>query len=107
MDLGTIIGLISGISILIVGIILSGGDLFWFSQLNGILIVLGGTLAATMINLPIRAIGNIFPILKNAFTDEKINYEGVIEEIVQKAKKAKKNGLLSLEADLINVQSDF
>ena len=107
MDLGTIIGLISGISIIIAGIILSGGDLFWFSQLNGILIVLGGTLAATMINLPIRAIGNIFPILKNAFTDEKINYEGVIEEIVQKAKKAKKNGLLSLEADLINIQSDF
>ena len=52
MDLGTIIGLISGVTIIIAGIILSGGDLFWFSQLNGILIVLGGTISATFLNCP-------------------------------------------------------
>ena len=68
MDLGTIIGLLSGTAIIIIGILLSGGDLFWFTQFNALIIVLGGTLAATMVNLPIHAVGNLFAILKKVAT---------------------------------------
>ena len=64
MDLGTILGLVAGIGIIVVGIIQSGGDLFWFYNFNSILIVLGGTLAATLVALPLKAVGNIFNILK-------------------------------------------
>ena len=107
MDLGTIIGLLSGTTIIIIGILLSGGDLFWFTQFNALLIVLGGTLAATMVNLPIHAVGNLFAIIKNVFTDEVYDYKSTIDEIVLKAEKARKNGLLSLEADLSSIQSVF
>ena len=107
MDLGTIIGLLSGTAIIIIGILLSGGNLFWFIQFNALIIVLGGTLAATMVNLPIHAVGNLFAILKNVFTDEVYDYKTTINEIVLKAEKARKNGLLSLEADLSSIQSVF
>ena len=107
MDLGTIIGLLSGTAIIIIGILLSGGDLFWFTQFNALIIVLGGTLAATMVNLPIHAVGNLFAILKNVFTDEVYDYKTTIDEIVLKAEKARKNGLLSLETDLSSIQSIF
>ena len=107
MDLGTIIGLLSGTSIIIIVILLSGGDLFWFTQFNALIIVLGGTLAATMVNLPIHAVGNLFAIIKNVFTDEVYDYKSTIDEIVLKAEKARKNGLLSLEADLSSLQSVF
>ena len=107
MDLGTIIGLFSGTTIIIIGILLSGGDLFWFTQFNALIIVLGGTLAATLVNLPIHAVGNLFAILKNVFTDEVYDYKTTIDEIVLKAEKARKNGLLSLEADLSSIQSVF
>ena len=107
MDFGTLIGLLSGCGIIVFGIIGSGGDLLWFANGVSILIVVGGTFAATMVNLPLRAVGDIFKILKNAFTGEDFDYEGTIEEIVDKAQKARKDGLLSLEADLSKMKEGF
>ena len=106
-DLGTLIGLLAGITIIIIGILQSGGKLFWFFSFNSILIVVGGTLAATMVNLPLKAVRNIFNILKNVFKGEVYDYVGIINEIVEKAQKARKDGLLSLEADLPNMREGF
>jgi chemotaxis protein MotA len=106
-DLGTLIGLLAGITIIIIGILQSGGKLYWFFSFNSILIVVGGTLAATMVNLPLKAVGNIFNILKNVFKGEVYDYVGIINEIVEKAQKARKDGLLSLEADLPNMREGF
>ena len=106
-DLGTLIGLLAGLGIILIGIIQSGGKLYWFFNLNSLLIVLGGTFAATMVNLPLRAVGNIFNVLQNVFRGEDYDYIGIIEEIVQKAQKARKDGLLSLEADLPTMRDGF
>ena len=106
-DLGTLIGLLAGITIIIIGILQSGGKLYWFFSFNSILIVVGGTLAATMVNLPLKAVKNIFNILKNVFKGEVYDYVGIINEIVEKAQKARKDGLLSLEADLPNMREGF
>ena len=106
-DLGTLIGLFAGITIIVIGILNSGGKLFWFFSFNSILIVVGGTLAATMVNLPLKAVKNIFNILKNVFKGEVYDYVGIINEIVEKAQKARKDGLLSLEADLPNMRESF
>ena len=106
-DLGTLIGLFAGITIIVIGILNSGGKLFWFISFNSILIVVGGTLAATMVNLPLKAVKNLFNILKNVFKREDYDYVGIINEIVEKAQKARKDGLLSLEADLSNMREGF
>ena len=106
-DLGTLIGLLAGISIIILGILSAGGEIAWFWNFNSILIVLGGTFAATMVNLPLKAVTNIFNILKNVFRAEDYDYTGIIEEIVNKATKARKDGLLSLEADLSGMEDGF
>lgn len=106
-DLGTLIGLLAGFGIILIGIIQSGGKLYWFFNFNSLLIVLGGTFAATMVNLPLRAVGNIFNVLQNVFRGEDYDYIGIIEEIVQKAQKARKDGLLSLEADLPTMRDGF
>ena len=106
-DLGTLIGLFAGITIIVIGILQSGGKLYWFVSFNSILIVVGGTLAATMVNLPLKAVRNLFNILKNVFKGEDYDYVGIINEIVEKAQKARKDGLLSLEADLPNMREGF
>ena len=49
MDLGTIIGLFAGISIIVFGIISGGGQLGWFGNVSSIIIVVGGTITATMV----------------------------------------------------------
>ena len=106
-DLGTLIGLLAGISIIILGILSAGGEIAWFWNFNSILIVLGGTFSATMVNLPLKAVTNIFNILKNVFRAEDYDYTGIIEEVVNKATKARKDGLLSLEADLSGMKDGF
>ena len=106
-DLGTLIGLLAGISIIILAILSAGGEISWFWNFNSILIVLGGTFAATMVNLPLKAVTNIFNILKNVFRAEDYDYTGIIEEVVNKATKARKDGLLSLEADLSGMKDGF
>ena len=69
-DFGTLIGLLMGVAIVILGIITGGGELYWFINLNSLLIVIGGTFAATMVNLPMKAVTNTFSILKNVFKGE-------------------------------------
>ena len=106
-DLGTIIGLLTGSGIIVIGILTGGGELYWFFNFNSLLIVVGGTFAATMVNLPLKAVRNSFSILKNVLKGEDYDYAGIIEEVVQKATKARKDGLLSLEADLGSMRDGF
>ena len=106
-DFGTLIGLLAGVGIVTVGIIAGGGNIYWFMNFNSLLIVVGGTFAATMVNLPIKAVSNVFNILKNVFKGEDYDYSGVIDEIVQKATKARKDGLLSLESELPTIRDGF
>jgi len=106
-DFGTLLGLAAGISIIFIGINQSGGSLYWFFNLNSILIVVGGTFAATMVNLPLKALKNLPKILSNVFRADDSDYDSIIEEIVLKAQKAKKDGLLSLEADLPKMREGF
>ena len=106
-DFGTLIGLLAGVGIVTAGIIAGGGNIYWFMNFNSLLIVVGGTFAATMVNLPIKAVSNVFNILKNVFKGEDYDYAGVIDEIVQKATKARKDGLLSLESDIPKIRDGF
>jgi len=106
-DFGTLIGLLAGIGIVTIGIIAGGGNIYWFMNFNSLLIVVGGTFAATMVNLPLKAVSNVFNILKNVFKGEDYDYSGVIDEIVQKATKARKDGLLSLESDIPKIRDGF
>jgi flagellar motor component MotA len=74
-DFGTLLGLAAGISIIFIGINQSGGSLYWFFNLNSILIVVGGTFAATMVNLPLKALKNLPKILSNVFRADDSDYD--------------------------------
>ena len=44
-DFATMVGLVMGAAIIILGIVTGGGELYWFWNLNSLLIVIGGTLS--------------------------------------------------------------
>jgi chemotaxis protein MotA len=60
-----------------------------------------------MVNYPLKNILGLFGVLKNAFSSDDYDYQGVIGELVEKGEKARKNGVLSLEADLPSIESTF
>lgn len=106
MDIATIVGLISGFIFIIWGIFISG-DIGSFIDIPSILIVLGGTLASTLISYPIKSFLGTFRVVKNAFLQKEISPDNVIVEIIQLANVARKEGLLSLEEFGEKVDDEF
>ncbi len=122
-DFGTIIGLFAGLLCIFVSmiwpevdrgdIVLSTGDswrfeqLIWFYQPQSVFIVLGGVISATLVNYPIKAVINMGNVFKNVVLSEKFDFTGTIDKIVVLAEKSRKDGLLSLEAGLKDIESVF
>jgi len=122
-DFGTIIGLVAGLLCIFVSmiwpevdrgdIVLSTGDswrfeqLIWFYQPQSVFIVLGGVISATLVNYPIKAVINMGTVFKNVVLSEKFDFTGTIDKIVILAEKSRKDGLLSLEAGLKDIESVF
>ena len=122
-DFGTIIGLVAGLLCIFVSmiwpevdradIVLSSGDswrfeqLIWFYQPQSVFIVLGGVISATLVNYPIKAVINMGNVFKNVVLSEKFDFTGTIDKIVVLAEKSRKDGLLSLEAGLKDIESVF
>ena len=107
VDLGTIIGLVSGFSIVAISVWWLEGSFFWFFQWSSVFIVIGGVLCATLVNYPIKAVFNLRHVLRNVIRAEEYDFKGEIERIIVFAEKSRKNGLLSLEADLPSIESVF
>lgn len=106
-DFGTAIGLLAGLGIITFGILRGGGDLYWFLNLNSIIIVLGGTFAATLVNYPLKNVANLYAVFKKVFEDDTVHYDEMIDLIVEKGEQVRKKGLMSLETDLHRIDDKF
>src|SRR5690606_35567590 len=97
MDLATIIGIVLGSAIVGAAIFL-GGDFMSFVNMPSVLIVFGGTIAATILRFPLSGVMASFTIGgKIAFTQGKSNPRDMIDEIARLAEIIRKNGPLGLE----------
>lgn len=90
------IGLLVGSFFIVVSIILDG-TLKNFLNVPSAMIVLGGTIASTLISYSFAQIKSIFPMLKKVFSTQKNNLNDDIEKILNLANAARREGLLSLD----------
>ncbi len=97
MDALSIVGLIVGISAILLGQHLEGGHLKTLVNGPAALIVLGGTIGAVMLQSPqavfLRA---MYMLFWTVFTP-RLDYEETIEKIIRWSNIARKEGLLGLE----------
>ena len=96
MDIATVIGLVSGFSVLMAAILL-GGSAALFLNIPSILVVVGGTIATAFIRFSMADVINSIKVALNAFTSKLSVPHEVIQEIVNLANIARKNGLIVLE----------
>ena len=87
MDITTIVGLIAGFTLIIMGIY-NGGELASFIDTGSLLITVGGTFAATLIAYPLSQVVGILGIVKKAFFHTSIPPTELIEKIVAKLDEA-------------------
>ncbi len=97
MDLGTIIGILVGLG-LIVGSIMLDGSILAFFNVPGLLIVLGGTIAATLVKAPLRQVLGAFAVAKNAFLERLTPSDEIVATIHELSQKSRKDGILGMES---------
>jgi chemotaxis protein MotA len=98
LDIATIVGIVFGI-VLMIGSILIEGSLSAFWSLSSLFIVLGGTFAATLINFPLAQVVGSIKVLRIAFKNNTSSPGDTIGTLVAFAEKARREGLLALEAE--------
>ncbi len=96
MDLGTIIGVVLGVGLVGLAILL-GGNPILFVNVQGILIVVGGTIATTLIRFPMDRVLKMMNVAKNAFSHRLQTPDEIIDELISIARIARKEGVLALE----------
>ena len=97
MDIMTGVGLVSGI-IVVSSMILMGGDLHMFISEHAIIIIFGGSIAATMIRFPLSAILHGLPLgAKFAFTISRLSSRDLVDELARIAEIARRQGPVGLE----------
>lgn len=106
MDLGTVIGLTSGIGLVITAVVM-GGDAGTFWSLPSFIIVLGGTAASTLIHYPLSDVLGVLTTVKNAFVHRDAPPEDLIERLVRYAGVARREGVLALEHEAASADDVF
>lgn len=107
MDITTIVGLIIGFAALIVAFLLEGGGISALYSETALLIVLGGTIGATVCSFPLDELKKVPALFRIAFQEHVHNFMDLIDEIVRLADQARREGLLSLEQNLAEINDPF
>jgi Flagellar motor component len=105
MDILSVIGVFLGFSAIIGGNMLAGGQLDSLVNFHAFVIVVGGTLGATLLQFPPKVFWRGLHISVWILLPEKHQLNVQIDKIVQWSTMARKEGLLGLEA-IIDKEKD-
>jgi chemotaxis protein MotA len=105
MDIATGLGLLAG-AVVLVSLILMGGDLRMFADSHAAIVIFGGSFAATLIRFPLSSIFHGLPLgARFAFTMRRITQRELVDQIANLADVARKQGPVALEK--IEVEDPF
>ena len=96
MDLATLVGLLGAFGIIIAAII-TGGSAIIFVNVPSLFIVVGGTIFAVLMKFPLAHFFTAFKVAMKAFFNKAENPRKLIQEGIELANIARKEGVLGLE----------
>lgn len=106
MDIATVIGMVAGFLLIFITIIL-GGPIGIFINVPSLVMVVGGTVAAVLVNFPLGQVLSVIGVLKNAFLFKEVQTEDLITKMVEFATVARREGILALESHVANAGDEF
>jgi len=107
MDKGSIGGAILAVVGIVSGLLIEGGNLGQILQPTAALIVFGGTIGAVLLQFPIATVIEAFRNLIHVFVAPRRQNNEFIRQLVEFANKARRNGVVSLDADLKLIHDPF
>lgn len=106
MDIATLIGLISGIS-LILWAMMSNASLSTFIDYPSVAIVVGGGIAATLIATPLKNVMGLGKVVKKTLFNKPPDLIELIKDLVRYAEVARRDGILALEGVIAEANDPF
>lgn len=106
MDIATLIGIFAGVGLIGASMVLSGG-LGGFLDMPSVLIVGGGTLAATLINFPLKQFLSAMKVALKLILAKEEDPVEIIKRYIQLAVVVRKEGQLALEEASKTVDHPF
>ncbi len=106
MDIGTIIGLLIAFG-MVIGSMVTGAGIAPYMDFPSFLITVGGTTGIIMAGMPINKLISGVKAITRAFISGSFSSQTLIEQLVDFAIKARRDGILSLESEEENMDDDF
>src|SRR3954465_3330759 len=106
-DVATLAGVAPARAGILGGLILEKGQLSDILQGTAAMIVLGGTFGAVLITNPLPVVLRAFGGLSKVFMERASSTPETIESLIRYATKARKNGIVSLEAEAATIEDPF
>ena len=107
MDFGTIGGLAFAIGMILVGQAIEGGHVGSILQLTAAMIVFGGTIGAVMVSFPLKEFLRGIKAAGSAITQKKSDLAQILDQVVDLAGVARRDGVLALEQRLPELKDPF
>jgi len=106
MDLATAIGLLAGAGMLIWAL-WSGGEIGAYWDTSSIVLVVGGSICVVLTTQALDRFIALFGVLKRSLLVRQQSIAKTIEQIIQLGELARREGVLSLENTLSDIDEDF
>jgi chemotaxis protein MotA len=106
-DIASVLGVVVALGAILGGLLLEGGELTDITSHTAAIIVIGGTMGATMLNSPTRTFINAFRRLGAVFLEHAHSPQTILDQIIDFAAKARKQGIVSLEQESTSIEDPF
>ncbi len=103
----TAIGIGGSFALLLLAVIMEGGNPMSFINIPAILIVIGGSAGATIASTRASGMKSMITGAKLAFKGAEIDVQSTVESMVTLSEKARRDGLLALEDDVEALDDEF
>ncbi|MDR3020309.1 MAG: motility protein A [Treponema sp.] len=107
MNIGTIIGVVGALFMIIASVFLSGNTLAAFIDIPSLALVLIGSYFALMIAFSMSDALAVFSAIALSFKQPVFNQQNIIQKMVSFSEKARREGLLALEDELEDLEDEF
>ena len=107
MDKASLSGIVLALGGILAGLLLEGGNLRQILQPTAAMIVFGGTMGAVMLQFPMPVLLHAIRRLGSVFVSPKATPQLTVRRLVQYAQKARREGIVSLDADLADIEDPF
>jgi chemotaxis protein MotA len=107
VDKSSVAGILLALGGIIAGLLIEGGNLRQVVQPTAAMIVFGGTLGAVLLQFPLPVVLNAGRRLGSVFLNPKKDSQSMIRRLVDYAQKARREGLVSLDAELEGIADPF